>query len=273
MGKKRRTEKATIIDNKKIAPDHYVINLESKFLSKNSLPGQFVNVKISDKGTDPLLRIPLGISRVTKKGIGLVYKVVGEGTQALSLKKKNEALDILGPLGTPFCLPESGKKREAILVAGGHGIAPLYALAEILTKRKKNRVTVFIGAAKGGHIVLAKEIKALGCDVDISTEDGSRGKKGYVTCLLATQLEKLGAGPRGAIDIYACGPRPMVAAVAREAEKHGLVAQVSLDAYMACGIGACMGCAVKTKAGYKMVCKDGPVFRSDEIEWEQAVVC
>ena len=248
------------------------MEIESAFLAKNSSPGQFLNVKVSDKGTDPLLRVPLGISRITKKGIGLLYKVVGAGTEELSLKKKGEALDILGPLGTPFNTAGNGKKQEAILVAGGHGIAPLYALAEELLK-KKNKVAVFMGASTKGYIVLAKEMKSLGCDVKIATEDGSLGKKGYVTCLLAEHLSRQKADSRKPTAIYACGPRPMIAAVAREAARNGVVAQVSLDAYMACGIGVCLGCAVKTKTGYKMVCKDGPVFLSDEIEWEQAAVC
>jgi dihydroorotate dehydrogenase electron transfer subunit len=266
----KRTVKARIISNARIAPDHYMMDLEERFLPGHSAAGQFVNIKVRDIGTDPLLRIPLGISRITKKGISVVYKVVGEGTKILKTREPGEYVDILGPLGKSFDTGGSGKKRRAILVAGGHGIAPLYALAEELISQGSD-VEVLAGAATKGHLVLIKELKRAGCTVKTATEDGSGGKKGYVTGLLSDRLaEKQDA--KDLPEVYACGPRPMLAAVAREVAARGLTAQVSLDAYMACGIGVCLGCAVRTKTGYKMVCKDGPVFLSDEIEWEEAGV-
>ena len=266
--KTKKIVKARIISNAKIAPDHYMMDLEERFLAGHSAAGQFVNIKARDIGTDPLLRIPLGISRITKKGIRVIYKVVGEGTKILKTRKPGEHVDILGPLGKPFDTDGNGKHQPAILVAGGHGIAPLYALAEELIRQKRN-VEVFAGASTKGHLVLIKELKKTGCIVKTATEDGSLGKKGYVTCLLSGRLA-IARDRKDPPAIYACGPRPMLAAVAREAAAYGLTAQVSLDAYMACGIGVCLGCAVRTKTGYKMVCKDGPVFLSDEIEWEEA---
>lgn len=264
----KKIVKAKIISNAQIASDHYMMDFEERFLAGHSAPGQFVNIKVRDLGTDPLLRIPLGISRITKKGISVVYKVVGEGTNILKARKPGEYADILGPLGKPFDADACGKKHSAILVAGGHGIAPLYALAEELISKGRD-VEVFAGAATKEHLVLIKELKRTGCKVKAATEDGSAGEKGHVTGLLSGRLLRE-QDTEDRIAVYACGPRPMLAAVARQVAARGLTAQVSLDAYMACGIGVCLGCAVRTKTGYKMVCKDGPVFLSDEIVWEEA---
>lgn len=261
--------KAKIVSNRKAGEDHFFMELEHDFLSERSRPGQFVNVKVKDEGTDPLLRIPLGVSRITDKGISLLYKVVGPATRELSRKKAGESLDVLGPLGRAFDVDEQrkGEKKDVLLVAGGHGVAPLLALAEQL-RGKKTSVTVLVGAATAKHVVLVKELKKAGCRVKVATEDGSLGEKGYVSCLFSESIHQMNSKDRPEV-IYACGPRPMLAVVAREAEKAGIGAQVSMDAYMACGIGACLGCAVKTKTGYQMVCKDGPVFDSADIEWEE----
>ena len=120
---KKKTVKAQIVSNEQIAPDHFVIKLKESYLGKNSFPGQFVNVKVQEGTTDPLLRIPLGIYAIRKEGIHLLYKVVGEGTKMLSLKRKGEEIDILGPLGNGFDVEK--KMSKAVIVAGGHGIAPL----------------------------------------------------------------------------------------------------------------------------------------------------
>ena len=265
--KTKKVIKAKIVSNRKIAPDHYVMGMEAPWLARNSSPGQFVTVRVREKTTDPLLRIPLGVHAIPKKGISLLYKVVGAGTELLSLRKKGEKIDILGPLGNGFDLAPLLREKDsrAIIVAGGHGIAPLYALAEAIV-RKKKRVDLFNGTDTKKHIVRSKELKKLGVKIHVTTEDGTQGYKGYVTDLLKDHLERYTLYDIR-YTLYACGPRPMLAALAKIAKKFRIPAQVSLDAYMACGVGACLGCSVKTTDGYKLVCKDGPVFDAQEIVW------
>lgn len=263
MAGKKKVTSARIISNKKITSFHRVMKVESSFLAASSRPGQFINIKPAEKGTVPLLRIPLGIHKINKKGISLLYKVVGEGTKILSERKKGERISILGPLGKGFDLDRIEEK--VIIVSGGHGIAPLFALSEEVIKKRKD-VTFLLGSATKSHITCVKELKKLGAEVKIATDDGSSGKKGLVTCLLPGQI-------KGKVTIFACGPKPMLRAVSAISKKYKVNAQVSLDEYMACGIGACLGCAVRTKDGYKMVCKDGPVFDSREIEWPPAKMC
>ena len=265
----KKTVNAKIIANTKIAEDHYIINAETNYLAQNSFPGQFVLVKVQEDTSDPLLRIPLGVHVIHKKGIRLLYKVVGRATDILSSKKKNDKIDILGPLGNGFDLTQllEEKNSKAIICAGGHGVAPLYALAERIAQKKK-RIDFFIGARTKKHIVCAKELRKLGVKIHIATEDGTRGKKGYVTSLLKEFLGQKRQNCQKRI-MYACGPKPMLSVIAKEAEKFQIPAQVSVDEYMACGIGACLGCAIKTKTGYKLVCKDGPVFDAQEIDWRK----
>ena len=264
---KKKTIKAKIISNKKIASDHFMMRIESQYLAKNSSPGQFVTVKAQNRTYDPLLRIPLGIHAIEKKGIRLLYKVVGTATELLSLKKKEEKIDILGPLGNGFDLTPllQEKDAKAIICSGGHGIAPLYALAEAI-KENKREMDFFIGACAKKHIVCSKEIKALGARKHIATEDGTMGWQGHVTSLLEDFLGK-SKTDRKKVIIYACGPKAMLKVIAKEAKKLKIQAQVSVDEYMVCGIGACLGCAIKTIDGYKLVCKDGPVFNAQDIDW------
>ena len=248
---------AKILENKKIKKDHYVLTVKSAVLSSKTKPGQFFNVRIT-KAPGTFLRRPLGAHDVGEGKVKLLYKVVGDATKALSLKKKNEIMDIIGPLGNGF---DIRPKKEAILVGGGHGIAPLFFLAKKLVS-KKIKTTVLIGAKKKEHVVSDEEIKKLGVKVCIATEDGTKGHKGFVTELLKKELSKK------EVNIYACGPKPMLKEVARIAKENNTPCQLSLEAYMACGIGTCLGCAIKTTGGYKMVCKDGPIFDAKDVIWE-----
>jgi len=264
---KKQIVKAKIVSNGEVEKDHFVIDLDAPYLAEHAARGQFVNVRVRSEGTDPLLRIPLGIHAVHEGGVKLLYKVVGEATRILSKRRSGEVLDVLGPLGNGFDLDVLKKTTQAILVAGGHGVAPLYGLADELIKRG-NPVDFFIGASSEDLIVCDSELAGMGARVHIATEDGSAGSKCYVTEILARHC----AGDTcnaGDAYIFACGPRPMLSALAGCSRDAGIPAQVSLDAYMACGTGACLGCAVETKSGYKLVCKDGPVFSSDEIVWEK----
>jgi len=264
---------AKIIENKKIAKGFYRMRLESAYLAKNSMPGQFVEVKCSEAG-EAFLRRPFGVHSISKGGIDLLYEVIGKGTGSLSAMNKGGSLDVIGPIGKSFELPEG--KRSPLIVAGGIGVAPLFCLAEKMAK-KRIKSYVLIGARTASHILCEKEFRALGCSVNVATEDGSKGRKGFVTDLLRNTQYTIHN------TIYACGPAGMLKAVAGLAEKHKIPCQVSMEEHMACGVGVCLGCPVRvyatkkkattqypipnTQYEYKMVCKDGPVFNAKEISW------
>ncbi len=257
---------AKIIFNKKIVGDYYKMRLGAPEIAKHAAPGQFLNIKINET-YKPLLRKPLGIHSVSedKKHIEILYKVVGEGTKLLSDKKKDDYFDVLGPLGNGFTALDS---QCSILVAGGIGVAPLIFLAEKLAeiKNQKSKIKnlVLIGTKTKSHILCEKEFKDLGCEVKVATDDGSCGFKGNVTDLLRRDLSAMSYEPSA---IYACGPKPMLKATAEISKKFKAPCFGLLEEYMACGTGACFGCAVATKSGFKRVCKDGPVFDLNIIEW------
>jgi dihydroorotate dehydrogenase electron transfer subunit len=253
---------ARIISNKEVSQKFYRMRLKSAYLAKTAKPGQFVEVRCSND-LDPLLRRPFGVHRINTSGIEMLYEVVGNGTEILSHRKAGSILDMIGPLGNGFdALPS----KTAILVAGGIGVAPLMALAEKLAIGKKKKIFVIVGARTRSHILCEKEFKSIGCSVKIVTEDGSKGPKGLATDLLK---ESLSAGEPRPEAIYACGPTGMLKAVAAIAKAYRVPCQVSLEERMACGVGVCLGCPVKVRpdGGYRMVCKDGPVFNAEEIAW------
>ncbi len=257
--------KVKIIENKRIAQGFYKMRLGSSYLEKNSKPGQFIEIKCSGDD-EALLRRPFSLHRIFNGGIEVLYEVIGKGTELLSRRRPGDIVDIIGPLGNGFLVPRSTvhSPQFAVLIAGGVGIAPLVALAQDLIK-KKSKVTVMIGAKTKSHILCEKELRKLGCEIKIATEDGSKGHKGLVTSCLNSLLSTLNSQLS---TLYACGPNPMLKAVAKIAENHGIPCQVSIEERMACGVGACLGCPVKVKSGgYKMVCKDGPVFDARDIAW------
>ena len=259
-----------ILENKKVAQGFYKMRLGSAYLAKNSKPGQFVEIKCSD-GDEVLLRRPLGVHRILNGGIEVLYEVIGKGTELLSRKRPGDTIDVIGPLGNGFFVKRNTKheKRTTILVAGGVGVAPFVALAENL-RRNKYDVTVMIGAKTKSRILCEDEFKLFGCEVKITTEDGSKGHKGFVTDLLRTTNNERRT------TIYACGPVAMLKTVAKIAEAKRVPCQVSMEERMACGVGVCLGCPVRVRTNneqrttndeYKMVCKDGPVFDAKEIAW------
>ncbi|MBL7130960.1 MAG: dihydroorotate dehydrogenase electron transfer subunit [Candidatus Omnitrophica bacterium] len=307
--------KAKLIKNVEIAPDYYKMVLNAPGVAKQAQPGQFVNIRVSDK-YEPLLRRPFSIHRVRVPGhqniriseIEILYKVVGVGTKILSQKKPGDKLDVLGPLGNGFSildarpstslpglpitraragrttlslsnpstfaqgsilsLIEGSKGRCSILVGGGIGVAPLVFLSERLVHSQQSTVNrktiVLLGAKTKSQILCEKEFKDLGCEVRISTDDGSKGFRGKTTELLK---ELLWTKDYRLSTIYACGPKPMLKEIANISKRYKIPAQVSLEEHMACGIGACFGCVVETKDGYKRVCKDGPVFDACNIKF------
>ncbi len=260
--------KAKIIYNKRVNHKYLYLLIREPRIAKEASAGQFLNIKVSDN-VEPFLRRPFSIHRVNGVNIEVLYEVIGLATQILSQKKAGEYLDIIGPLGngfdyegrrTPAC--RTGRKdEERILVAGGMGIAPLMFLAG---KLKKTKAIVLIGAKTKNDILCEKEFKKLGCDVKIATDDGSRGFKGKVTDLLKRLLSTM---DYRLWTIYGCGPRPMLKEISRLSKECNIPAQISLEEHLACGIGACLGCVVGTIDGYKRVCREGPVFKADEIIW------
>ncbi|MCK9461253.1 MAG: dihydroorotate dehydrogenase electron transfer subunit [Proteobacteria bacterium] len=218
-------------------------------------PGQFVMVR-GAWGAHPVLGRAFSLVEVGAVGAVLV-RAVGDGTRRLCALAPGDRLSVLGPLGHGFLGP--APDRTPVLVAGGVGVAPIAFLAESLAAAGTSPI-IFYGARTAGDLPLADRLAAAG-ELTLATEDGSRGERGFVT----SALERLLASRRDA-QIYACGPEPMLEAVARLAVACGAPCQVALESPMACGMGTCKGCAVLAARGdYKYVCSDGPVFESAEI--------
>jgi dihydroorotate dehydrogenase electron transfer subunit len=264
--------KFRILANKKVGRDYCKMLISAAPIAQVARPGQFIHLLCED-ATDPLLRRPFSLHRFSRQNLQILYKIIGFGTNLLAKKQKGDKIDILGPLGNGFNIERpkgvpsaSGGKSKGILIAGGMGVAPLLALAERLAQ--DNDILVLIGARTSLELLCAKEFRRLGVRLKLATDNGSLGHKGPVTDLLNKLLSQ------STIDyklstIYACGPNPMLKAVAVIAKRHKITAYGSLEERMACGMGACLGCAVKTRTGYQRVCKDGPVFNLDEIEWDK----
>jgi len=255
-------KEAKIVYNGHIISNYYRLALDLPEVACVAQPGQFVMLRI-DKGYKPFLRRPLSIHRVNPQ-IEILYEVVGIGTELLSRKKPGQCLSVLGPLGNGFDLSAIRYPLSAILVAGGMGIAPLLFLAQRLIERYPLPVTRYpialLGAKTKKEILSQKEFANLGLNVKISTDDGTAGFKGKVTELLKKLLRQAHDVRRATI--YACGPKPMLSEIAIISKQYNITAQISLDEYMACGLGVCLGCMIETKKGYQRVCQEGPVFDS-----------
>ncbi len=257
-------DKFKIVSNKKVADNCCKLKVSGPEVAKAAKPGQFIHVRIQDDIDKPLLRRPFAVHNVKdKRTFEILYKIRGLGTKILSSKQKNEALDIIGPLGNGFDIDNVNNK--ILVVAGGIGIAPLLFLIKELIRKHKEVIT-FMGASCKDNILCHSEINRLGSEVIIATEDGSQGKKAKITEVLADFLS--GNKDLSDIAIFASGPKNMLKIIAELSNKYNIPAEVSLDEIIACGVGACLGCAVMTKQGYKLVCKDGPVFKAGDIVWD-----
>lgn len=231
-------------------------------------PGHFVMLSPGGRGAalrfDPLLPRPMAVYRSfagAPPEIEVLYKATGRGTQILAETRAGEAVRVVGPLGTPFALPDAGGR--ALLVGGGTGIASLYELAA--QARARGPVVVLLGARSAGDLMGGDDFAALGVELRVATEDGSRGTRGLVTALLEAALDEPGAA--GAV-VYACGPTPMMRRAAEIASTRGARCEVSLENRMACGFGVCLGCAVPRADGtIALVCRDGPVFDAGVVGW------
>ncbi len=255
---------AKIISNEEVKKGCFKMVLSDPAIAKAAKPGQFLHVRCK-KASAPLLRRPISIHRVKGGRIELLFDAVGVGTGILSRLGAGDKLDIVGPLGNGFEIPAE-KYGLYLLVGGGFGVAPLLSLADKLKSRRidGNRIIVALGAKNKTHILCEKEFRSLGAKVYVATDDGSAGKKGLVTALARDIIKNSGLAS-DKILIYAAGPIGMIRALCGASGSCSLKSQVSLEERMGCGLGACRGCVIPTRNGYKSVCKDGPVFRMSEV--------
>ena len=247
-------ERAMIVSQQCIGTDIYDMVLSFPKGAKEARPGQFIAMYCED-GTKLLPR-PISICGIDAEAgtLRVVYRIAGEGTRLFSQMKAGDSLEVMGPLGNGFTM----KDKKAIIVGGGIGIPPMLELAKQLDCEK----TVVLGYRD--ELFLKEEFEAC-ADVAVATEDGSAGTKGTV-------IDAIEAAQVSGEIIYACGPMPMLKALAEYADAHGMEAQISLEERMACGIGACLGCICKTKekdhhtnVNNTRICKDGPVFDAKEV--------
>ncbi|MBQ7444385.1 MAG: dihydroorotate dehydrogenase electron transfer subunit [Clostridia bacterium] len=236
----------TVRENTCIAKNVYRITLTGD-TSGITAPGQFVNIKLQGL----YLRRPISVCDLCGDELTLVYKVVGEGTALMCRLVPGEKLDLLTGLGNGYNLDKAGDCP--LLIGGGAGVPPLYLAAKKLVALGK-KVSVVIGFNTADEVFYEDEFKALGCDVTVTTADGSLGVKGFVTDAL----------PSGFTYFYTCGPEPMLKAVYRSTSVSG---QFSFEERMGCGFGACMGCTCRTVTGSKRICREGPVLEKEEILW------
>ncbi len=237
----------TIAENSALTINVYKMRLCGD-VSSITAPGQFINIKLDGL----YLRRPISVFDRDEESVTIIYKVVGKGTEQMAQMQVGETLDVLTGLGNGY--DTSLCKECAVLLGGGVGVPPLYMLANKLLSENK-KVSVVLGFNTKDEVFCEEDFKNIGCDVKVTTVDGSYGIKGFVTDAL----------PENYDHFFTCGPEPMLKAVYKATNTSG---QMSFEERMGCGFGACMGCSCKTLTGYKRICKDGPVMLKEEILWE-----
>jgi dihydroorotate dehydrogenase electron transfer subunit len=251
--------RAEIIDNIPLTSKNNLLTIKPLGPALNPEPGQFYMIEVGNS-YDPFLKRPFSYFRKTQESIQFVYTVKGKGTSLMKDYEKEREINVIGPLGTGYPKTEDG--YTPLLIAGGIGMASLFPLAEAHAKKS----FVIYGARSKDELVMLDELEKSGVAIITCTDDCSFGKEGLVTDILEDFLTSHPQLLTSCL-IYACGPRPMLKSVAKIAADKNIRGYFSLEENMACGFGACMGCAVKTTHGYKRVCKEGPVFPIGEIEW------
>ena len=241
-----KQEILTIRENVPVTGSVYRMRLEGAELEAQK-PGGFVNIRLDGL----FLRRPISVFDSAPGSLTILYKVVGKGTEQMSGMKAGETLDVLTGLGNGYDMAKAGD--HPLLLGGGVGVPPLYLLAKQLIAAGK-KVSAVLGFNTAAEVFGEAEFRALGCDVTVTTADGSYGVKGFVTDALPAEYSYF----------YTCGPEPMLKAVYRAAKTSG---QFSFEERMGCGFGACMGCSCKTITGYKRICREGPVLEKEEILW------
>ncbi len=250
-----------VVANEKLSERFYLLKIDAKPILKSILPGQFVHIRTTD-GLEPFFRRPFSVYRA-QKNVEVFYEPVGPGTRLMTQMKKGDKVDILGPLGTPFQLPPKGTK-QVVMIGGGIGVAPFLILSDYIVGARHAvplpEMILLYGGRTKGHTYDFKEFKRNGCQVYVTTDDGSVGVKGRVDRL----FPKIKWDPKTTF-VYTCGPHAMMAAVQKFAKEKKIRGQAACEEIMACALGACLGCSIKTTKGYKTVCYDGPCFDLQEV--------
>jgi dihydroorotate dehydrogenase electron transfer subunit len=246
-------EQTTVQSIQKLGKTIYLLKVHAPIIAKAIKPGQFCNIKVSESDF-PLLRRPFSVCDVEEESVFFMFDVIGEGTKILSYKKAGDTLDILGPLGNGFDF--SGNYQNAMIVAGGIGVAPFPYLTKYLDTKK---VFTFIGA-KTFNMIIRERLK----NIFVSTDDGSEGFHGTVIDLMKEKIVTLNIQ---SLRIFACGPNPMLKALQSVSIQNNYDCQISVESAMACGFGICQGCTIETYEDglYKLICKDGPVFNARDV--------
>ncbi|MEA3465378.1 MAG: dihydroorotate dehydrogenase electron transfer subunit [Thermodesulfobacteriota bacterium] len=269
--------KTIVLHNSQIAPGYYRMMILAPGYPQQAAAGQFVMLRIQPQA-QPLLRRPFGVFRTgtlpaecselpEREFVELVYKVVGTGTTMMSTLQSGDPVELLGPLGEGFTV--AAKTTNHLLVGGGIGMVPLYMLAQQLCQRGDS-VRLLMGGRTREDVLCITEFERLGVETYVSTDDGSLGEEGLVTAVLERKLRRFPDA-----SVYACGPMPMLDAVRTICHAAQVPLQVSLEALMACGVGACLGCVVPgcehsdDKPDYLCTCRQGPVFNADALAWSQ----
>ena len=256
---RRVLEIAQVVERRDLSGGYFVLTLELPKISASANPSEFIMLSVrspKDPACDPLLPRPFTFLQVKPPHVTLYARSVGRGTALLGATRSGDELMALGPLGWGF-KPPSRQGEPVVFVAGGVGVAPFLHFAE--SRDWEAKPTLLYGGRTRDDVQLIEELEASGMQVEVATEDGSRGTRGRVTVLLEAWLAKHPTGT-----VYACGPEPMLAAVAKLSR--GRPCQVSLEARMGCGIGVCRGCAVPlARGGYAEICVEGPVREASDI--------
>ena len=243
----------TVVENRRLTPTTWLMKLAGDTAGITA-PGQFINIKLDGH----FLRRPISICDISREDITIIYKVLGHGTEEMTHLAYGTMLDVLTGLGNGYSRDEAGEKP--LLIGGGVGIPPLYLTARFM----RDKATVILGYNNAEEMYFVDEFRKLGCRVIVATADGSEGVNGFVT----DAFDELMAQGETFTHFYCCGPEAMLKAVYDKVYvEAGISGQMSFEERMGCGFGACMGCSCKTVTGYKRVCKDGPVFRTEEIVW------
>jgi dihydroorotate dehydrogenase electron transfer subunit len=247
-------EKSKVESLQQIGERTFLLKVFSQKIARIVKPGQFCNIKVSENDF-PLLRRPFSVCDVEDDSIFFLFDIHGEGTKILTRKKHGEDLDILGPLGNGFVI--DGDYEIAVIVAGGLGAAPF----PLLTKRLNGKNVASLVGAKNSDLIVTERLQ----NTFISTDDGSLGYKGNVIELLKKYLDEENLK---SFRIFSCGPNAMLKALQKYSIANNFDCQLSIECAMACGFGICQGCPIETNdgEGYKLVCKDGPVFNAAEIK-------
>ena len=255
---------AELVSKREFIPGIFHCSLKAPLLAAQSRPGQFIMIQVQS-GADPLLRRPISLCGAGEDSVEILFQVKGRGTRIMAAWEPGRAVNVLGPLGNGFMIPIDIK--TAVLVAGGIGAAPLlFLVKELSAQFPNNKLVFFFGSKTDVESAIVNSVSNQIHEFIHVTEDGSTELKGFVTDAFESIFKKGGICTDRA-SIYSCGPSPMLKKVARIAAAYAIPCQVSLEAHMACGVGACLGCVVDTKDGFKRVCADGPVFDCSVLDW------